>query len=110
MQGAPDSGEQLFKSIQDSPGALGDKAVAEGRFNNRVPDSTPIDENRQIIVAEPTAAAENHPIVKLVAPEIIDNGEEFILKCLGAEQLQRIERAVAKFNEITVDYGCSVGK
>jgi len=83
--------------------------VAEGRFN-RVPDSTPLDENRQIVNAEPTTAADKHLVLQLIQPEIIDNGEEFILECLGVEQLQRIERAVAKFNEITVDYGCSVGK
>ena len=81
MQGASDSGEQLFNSIQDSLSALGNKAVAE-----------------------------NQDKVQLVQPEIIANGEEFILECLGAEQLQRIERAVAKYDEITVDYGCSVGK
>ena len=40
----------------------------------------------------------------------MDNGEDFILQNLGQAQLDKINRAVAKFNELTVNFDCSLGK
>ena len=75
-----------------------------------MPDSTPASENMQLVPVAAAAAEDDDDEAPRRAPEIVEDGEAFILEKLGEEQVSKIQRAVDKFNELTVDFSCSVGK